>query len=415
MKISVALALIIAFSGTSAALAQDPFERYIGYDVKELHACPAEDMFEEVGDINDATQITARIKCAYSDPKLVLFDSDGSHREIAMPPDADPSGFSAAKAVSDAGHVAGFYSTSSVGRQAFFWNGLGGAHALTPGVYSTAQDLTINGLIFGNSPVHTPVVWYPAGATFSQLELPLPNGFVSAYPKGGLNSLGIITGYGLRTLDGSGGHKPIVWKYGIAQQLGNYFGGAAQDVNDHGTVVGHFVRSTGESGLFLWEGGDPMDLEEHSPIAPYTHVTVEAINNNGVVVGTFGKDDPECRAMIFSPSSGVHDLNSLILNDDLPAPLCNAVGINNRDKIVGMYYTSEQPHGYLAQPVLLGDTNCDGNLSVLDIDPFVLALVSGKRRYLKAYAECYYETADVNRDGSVNTLDIEPFINLISQ
>lgn len=57
----------------------------------------------------------------------------------------------------------------------------------------------------------------------------------------------------------------------------------------------------------------------------------------------------------------------------------------------------------LAKP-LLGDVNCDGNVDLLDVAPFVDAISTGN----------FLEKADVNTDGLVNLLDVAPFIDIIS-
>ena len=52
----------------------------------------------------------------------------------------------------------------------------------------------------------------------------------------------------------------------------------------------------------------------------------------------------------------------------------------------------------------LGDVNMDGNVNLLDIQPFVALISSGK----------FLKTADINGDGAVNLLDIGPFISLLT-
>lgn len=57
----------------------------------------------------------------------------------------------------------------------------------------------------------------------------------------------------------------------------------------------------------------------------------------------------------------------------------------------------------------LGDMNCDGAVDVLDINPFVLALLD-PLAYDTLYPECNVLNGDVNDDGQVNVLDINGFI-----
>jgi hypothetical protein len=62
----------------------------------------------------------------------------------------------------------------------------------------------------------------------------------------------------------------------------------------------------------------------------------------------------------------------------------------------------------------LGDTNCDGSLTVDDIHPFVTAL-SSSPTYYEQYPDCNWHNADCNEDGAVNFADINPFVELLSQ
>ncbi len=61
-----------------------------------------------------------------------------------------------------------------------------------------------------------------------------------------------------------------------------------------------------------------------------------------------------------------------------------------------------------------GDLNCDGEVNVFDIDPFVLALTEPEA-YLAAYPECHIELADVNHDDVVNSFDIDAFVERLTR
>ena len=54
--------------------------------------------------------------------------------------------------------------------------------------------------------------------------------------------------------------------------------------------------------------------------------------------------------------------------------------------------------------VLLGDVNLDGNVNLLDVEPFVDRLLTGT----------FQAEADTNQDGAVNLLDVDPFIEILS-
>ena len=71
-------------------------------------------------------------------------------------------------------------------------------------------------------------------------------------------------------------------------------------------------------------------------------------------------------------------------------------------------FNGEQDVFYLQIPatpgILIGDTNHDGEVNLLDVAPFVQVLS-------KAGFLC---EADINQDGFVNLLDVEPFVELLS-
>lgn len=58
---------------------------------------------------------------------------------------------------------------------------------------------------------------------------------------------------------------------------------------------------------------------------------------------------------------------------------------------------------FIGTDVLLGDVNGDGSVDLLDVSPFVDAILSGE----------FIAAADINGDGVVDLLDVEPFVQLI--
>jgi hypothetical protein len=61
-----------------------------------------------------------------------------------------------------------------------------------------------------------------------------------------------------------------------------------------------------------------------------------------------------------------------------------------------------------------GDMNCDGEINVFDIDPFVLALTDAAA-YGAQYPNCIISNGDINGDGLVNAFDIAPFVELLTE
>ncbi len=63
---------------------------------------------------------------------------------------------------------------------------------------------------------------------------------------------------------------------------------------------------------------------------------------------------------------------------------------------------------------LPGDADCDGDVDLFDIDPFVLAL-HGEAAYLSQYPNCKWMNADTDADGDVDFFDIDPFVAKLGQ
>lgn len=59
-----------------------------------------------------------------------------------------------------------------------------------------------------------------------------------------------------------------------------------------------------------------------------------------------------------------------------------------------------------------GDLNCDGSLNLVDVQPFILALID-PAGYWDRYPECDLDLADLNSDGSIDLTDVEPFVELL--
>ena len=55
-------------------------------------------------------------------------------------------------------------------------------------------------------------------------------------------------------------------------------------------------------------------------------------------------------------------------------------------------------------PTLLGDVNCDGEVNLLDVAPFVELIINGT----------FSEKADFDGNGSVDLLDVAPFVDAIA-
>ena len=59
---------------------------------------------------------------------------------------------------------------------------------------------------------------------------------------------------------------------------------------------------------------------------------------------------------------------------------------------------------FVGEDFILGDTNGDGLVNLLDVGPFVDAITTGT----------FSLEADINGDGLVNLLDVGPFVDLLT-
>ena len=66
-----------------------------------------------------------------------------------------------------------------------------------------------------------------------------------------------------------------------------------------------------------------------------------------------------------------------------------------------------------------GDLNCDGAVTLFDLDPFVLALIASlneeRAEYYAQWPDCDIELADTNVNGTVNLFDIDAFVVLLTR
>jgi hypothetical protein len=68
--------------------------------------------------------------------------------------------------------------------------------------------------------------------------------------------------------------------------------------------------------------------------------------------------------------------------------------------------------GYEFNAFVRGDLNCSGALDLMDVEPFVTALIDPVG-YALMYPACYRELADMNQDAVIDGLDIQAFVNLL--
>jgi probable HAF family extracellular repeat protein len=180
--------------------------------------------------------------------------------------------------------------------------------------------------------------------------------------------------------------KPVVWNGGNMRRLESCCGGSAQAANDRGQVAGTAYDTQGHYHSVLWDPGArmreigpdgvysatvamnnrgdvliqalsrvylfsasglmPLDL----PRKPPAHA--RAVNDEGIVVGYLGPFSDAARAFLWSPGSGIVDLNSRLRPNSDGWKLELATGINNRGEIVGKGDTAHADDvGFLLLPV----------------------------------------------------------------
>jgi uncharacterized membrane protein len=162
--------------------------------------------------------------------------------------------------------------------------------------------------------------------------------------------------------------QPVLWHNGVMQVIGTCCGGSLTSSDALGRAVGVVYDVTGRYQAYLWTAAEglrrigPVDrfsaaIAANSrgdvviqgfpevllyrdghlrrlKLAPRLPSHARALNDCGVIVGSFGPYADADRAFRWDESSGFSDLNALI-----PAgsgwTLESATGINNRGEIVG--------------------------------------------------------------------------------
>ena len=185
------------------------------------------------------------------------------------------------------------------------------------------------------------------------------------------------------------------------------------NLGDSHTLDGMFVwRYTGGPTFANLQGNNPKSWSvEFSNDNGFTYSAPVALPDIAIVA-----DDPGTEGMIEGTGALPADLFSFpsidanVVRLTLPDNFSGVgAGVAGGDR-VGL----SEVHFKSASPGLPGDTNNDGVVSTLDIDPFVLALTD-PTGYASAFPGVdVLAVADINMDSMVNTLDIDPFVALLT-
>lgn len=96
----------------------------------------------------------------------------------------------------------------------------------------------------------------------------------------------------------------------------------------------------------------------------------------------------------------------------VPDTVSNRVRVRIRMDNRGQDYEDVSNANFAIQRPIPGDMNCDGSVDLVDVGPFISALLDPDE-YANEYPDCYIGRADINEDGSVDLTDVEPFIKLL--
>lgn len=305
---------------------------------------------------------------------------NGVTGELISLEDLEDGGDSVAFALNDLGQVVG-RSSSGLEDRGFLWqpsspNGkTGSAYDLGAlpggGDRSSATGINSIGQIVGYSLAHTGVrafLWQPVlnnSTTGSLIDLgDLPGGEDYSVASD-INDLGQVVGTSWTADD----RHPFVWNPSVPNassgnllDLGDLVGGRSEGgaigINDSGQIVGHSSATFGFRGFltdvdaFESTRTDLVDLGDLPGGSDYS--LARDINNHGQIVGVGVGTDNELRAVTWTASNHLIDLNDLL--DPVSGEgwrLNYASGINDAGQIVGYGRLNGVVRGFLLTPILV--------------------------------------------------------------
>jgi hypothetical protein len=197
-----------------------------------------------------------------------------------------------------------------------------------------------------------------------------------------INEDGEIVGQAI--LPGGKSARPVLWKNGSLIDLPICCSGSARHINGQSLIVGDTYDKEGRYHAFLWDAVHGTHLlsvpgEDYSSALAldsrgkillkatpgglflYSHGelhsleipkgTPRAMNQDGIVVGSFGPNPDAQRAFVWDKAHGMQDLNALILSKS-EWKLEVASAINERGEIVGWGdHGGVENAGFLLRPL----------------------------------------------------------------
>lgn len=168
------------------------------------------------------------------------------------------------------------------------------------------------------------------------------------------------------------------------------------------------------AGGLLWVAryNGPRDFEDSA-----RDVKVDARGNVFVTGGSWGDERQDYATLKYS-SAGAELWVARYQGPSPMADIASAMTLDSAGRII----VTGKSHGdrrrqtdfatLLYSEGTPGDLNCDGSVDLVDVGPFITALLDPSE-YEKQYPDCDINNADINIDGSVDLKDVEPFIELL--
>ncbi len=188
----------------------------------------------------------------------------------------------------------------------------------------------------------------------------------------------------------------------------------ARAINALGDVAGRttYEDNSSRAMLLVDETDELIDIG----VLAGTYSEAFGVNDDRAVVGTFNANG-EPHAFLWQDGT-LHDLNELVATaNESFLYLASAADINNAGEIAAEAVLEPGPKGarrfVRLIPLTPGDVNCDGTVSVGDINPFVLALTDPEG-YAAQFPDCELLNADCSNDGVVSVGDINCFVGLVT-
>ncbi|TWT45059.1 hypothetical protein RAS1_14800 [Phycisphaerae bacterium RAS1] len=150
---------------------------------------------------------------------------------------------------------------------------------------------------------------------------------------------------------------------------------------------------------YRYLGDDLEDTDDPVPNEHFKYDYDPIGNRRGSWMGPEG-EDPIIATDYGSPSGVANSLNQY---DRVSSIGVDAPSVSN--------WIEHDEDGNLSLTHVGGDMNCDGQLNILDINIFTLAILD-PGQYMEMYPECRIGNGDMNGDGEVDILDVNTFVYL---